>query len=120
MALRALRQDHQAEPARVFLVLTNYLRQRLDLTVVEPTPPEVTEHLRRIGVARVLRGKFAEFFQACDAGRFAPQPEANGVRRTDLQSVQQKRTDCKSVLLANDAANLIQALEAEPCFTRPS
>jgi hypothetical protein len=62
--------------------VAEYLRQRLDLPVAEPTPDEVAAHLRRAGLDAKLASEAAAFFRACDAGRFA----AGAAGAADLQS----------------------------------
>jgi hypothetical protein len=93
-ALRALGRD---DGGRVADVLAGYLRQRLDLPAAEPTPREAAGHLRRLGVSATLARRTADLFRACDVARFAPAPvdDDDG--------------------LAGSAAQLILALEAEPC-----
>jgi hypothetical protein len=73
------------------------LRQRLDLSAAEPTPREAAGHLRRLGVSAALARRTGDLFRACDVDRFAPALAANGDG------------------LAGSAAQLILALEAEPC-----
>jgi hypothetical protein len=75
-ALKVLRRS--AKPDTVVLaqraeaVLAGYLRQRLDLLTVEPTPAEVARHLEQAGSSPDLRQQVARFFADCDAARFAP------------------------------------------------
>jgi len=76
-------------------IVTEYLRQRLDLASAEPTPGEVGGLLARAGFAPKLVGEAAEFFRACDAVRFAP---ASATRPDELHGA---------------ATQLILSLEAE-------
>jgi hypothetical protein len=98
-ALHALHAPPQpAEVARLAALVAGYLRQRLDLTTAEPTPPETVRHLERMGVSAPLAAQAGSFFAACDAARFAPRA---------LSTVEQ---------LAAEAERLILALEADPCL----
>jgi hypothetical protein len=67
-------EDTDARAHHVAAIAAGYLQHRLGLPTVEPTPAEVTAYLERIGAPAVLAGKTAEFFRACDAARFAPDP----------------------------------------------
>jgi hypothetical protein len=40
----------------------DYLRQRLDLPALEPSPHEVARHLKRLGIAKPLVADWATFF----------------------------------------------------------
>jgi hypothetical protein len=75
-ALKALQRSSKLDAAgqahRAEAVLTGYMRQRLDLLAVEPTPVEVARHLELAGASRALAQDVAHFFAACDAVRFAP------------------------------------------------
>jgi hypothetical protein len=77
-ALQALRlRDRRGRADRAqgaALVVTTYLRQRLDLPAAEPTPAEVGAHLQRMGVSPAHAKEVTEFFRASDAARFAPGP----------------------------------------------
>ncbi len=85
-------------PHHLAAVVSDYLRQRLDLPGAEPTPAEVDKHLFRLGVSRKLRDDWLAFLQECDAQRFAAEP----------------RAEVKNLL--DRAKDLIHALEAEPCL----
>jgi hypothetical protein len=87
----------EARATRSVLILTDYLRHRLDLKTAEPTPVEVACHLQASGFSADLAGKTAEFFRACDATRFTPHHAAG--------------TDDVAVM----ASSLILSLEAESC-----
>lgn len=86
------------EANRAARVVTNYLQDRLELPPGEPTPAEVGLHLQRLGVPEKLAGKAAEFFRSCDQLRFAPA----------VVPAEQS--------LSGIGADLIGALEAEPCL----
>src|SRR5207253_4422966 len=53
-------------------ILTEYLRQRFDLRILEPTPAEVAQHLEQAGSSTAIAQDVAQFFGSCDAARFAP------------------------------------------------
>jgi hypothetical protein len=78
-------------------VVRDYLHERFDFNVEDPTPAEAAAFLRRRGFAKELCGKCARFFRACDAARYTAgaRPEPG--------------------FLADDVVRLIQALEADPC-----
>lgn len=65
--LDAVERAHQAE-----VILTGYMRHRLDQLAVEPTPAEVAQQLVQAGSSAPLAEEAARFFAACDAVRFAP------------------------------------------------
>ena len=75
-ALRAARGStaRAAPPARPAIV-ANYLQQRLDLTVAEPTPREVALLFARHGCSSALIEQAVRFFEACDSARFLPMSE---------------------------------------------
>jgi hypothetical protein len=97
-ALRSLRQldrasDPEKEARRAAGVIAAYLRHRLELPIVEPTPAEAEAHLRRHGISEKVAGQTADLLRTCAAVRFDPErPSAE---------------------LAEDARQLILALEAE-------
>jgi hypothetical protein len=107
LALKSLRALDQTQPAgelggRIAAVVTDYLRQRLDLSAAELTPLEAAGFLERAGVASILAGQVAALVRACDAARFTPEPLAGQDN------------------LAGRATELIRRLEAEPCLSRAS
>jgi len=53
--------------------VTQYLGERFDLAILEPTPVEVSTHLQEKGLSGAATGKARQFFGMCDAARFAPQ-----------------------------------------------
>jgi hypothetical protein len=53
--------------------VTQYLGERFDLAIVEPTPVEVSTHLQEKGLSGAATGKARQFFVMCDGARFAPQ-----------------------------------------------
>jgi hypothetical protein len=65
-----------------------YLRRRLDLPAVTPTPGEAAAYLEKAGAPDALRQQAFSFFQACDTLRFAPEPTPAaadlGAAATDL------------------------------------
>jgi hypothetical protein len=69
-ALEKLPVNEQAQRAE--RILTEYLHQRLDFGIFEPTPIEAAIHLQRLGVSPALVEDVARFFGTCDAARFAP------------------------------------------------
>jgi hypothetical protein len=75
-ALKALartrKQDPVARAEQSETILTNYLRQRLDLLPTEPTPEEVAHHLEQAGASPALASAVGRFIADCDAVRFAP------------------------------------------------
>jgi hypothetical protein len=85
----------------VTAIVSKYLQDRLDLSVAEPTPADVSTHLQSTGVGSALALQFAGLLTICDAVRFAPQPPS-------------------SEKLAGEAARLIRELEAEPCLAATS
>ncbi|HXG13486.1 MAG TPA: BatD family protein [Gemmataceae bacterium] len=76
LALRALQAIGPADAAtqaeRATAIVIDYLRQRFDLPGAQPTPAEVSAHLRQAGVAADLAEQTAEFFGTCDGIRYAP------------------------------------------------
>jgi hypothetical protein len=97
-ALQAVPADAPVSRAtRSVLIVTDYLRHRLDLRPAEPTPAEVAHHLQATGFSADLAGKTAEFFRACDTTRFTPGHAVDGA---DLPAT---------------ASSLILSLEAESC-----
>lgn len=98
-------QKERPDPARLVALLADYLRQRFDLQTNEPTPAEVAEHLRRLGVSKATRAAWADLLAAAAASRFAPAASycapASSEPAPDLVA---------------QATRLIQALEAEPCL----
>jgi hypothetical protein len=93
LALRVLRSIPPAGAAggsRAAAVVTDYLRQRLDLAVAEPTPGEAAQALSRAGCSPGLVFQALRFFHACDTARFVPEapppdrPFAEAARRLIL------------------------------------
>lgn len=52
-------------------IVANYLKERLDLAIQEPTPRETAEHLEKVGCSRDSVQRATEFFDVCDSARFA-------------------------------------------------
>jgi hypothetical protein len=75
-ALKALqrleKRDTLTQVQQAEAILAGYLRQRLDLQTVEPTPAEVTRHLDQAGSSAPFTQEMACFFADCHAARFAP------------------------------------------------
>jgi hypothetical protein len=86
--------DQRAERARQ--ILTEYLRQRFDLAVSEPTPLEVATYLAGLGLSSSSVQEVTGLFIACDAARFAPGLTA-------------EQDDWSAV-----AGHLVNSLEGEP------
>jgi hypothetical protein len=100
-ALHGLDKQTPGEQARqAAAIVAAYLRQRMDLPAVTPTPEEAAAHLRRAGITAHVTGAVAHFFETSDAVRFGPdpppQPEAWGTT----------------------AERLILIVEAEPCLSQ--
>ena len=58
--------------ARSAAVVADYLRQRLDLTIAEPTPQEIAEFFGQRQHSPELTAQAVRFFEACDRARFLP------------------------------------------------
>jgi hypothetical protein len=101
LALEALRGSRQLpaeqQAARAAAAVTGYLRERLDLTVAEPTPAEVAGYLKGKGLSAGLTEQAAHFMELCDVARFLPAPPGPGAD------------------LAEAASQFILAVEAETC-----
>jgi hypothetical protein len=82
LALKALRFAPRGPADRSAVatasIVADYLHQRLDLAVREPTPIETATYLRRVGLPPALAEQGERFFQGCDAARFRPAPSADG------------------------------------------
>ena len=78
--LRAFRRlghlNGSAQADQMQAILTEYLRQRFELTTAEPTPEEVARYLERTGQSTALALEMARLFADCDAARFAPRSMA--------------------------------------------
>jgi hypothetical protein len=93
-ARRALARLQAGEPA--WAVVPRYLHERYDFGVDDPTPADAAAFLKRLGFAKERCRDAAAFFARCDAVRYTAalmDPKTPG----------------------EDAARLIQALEADPC-----
>jgi hypothetical protein len=73
-ALKRLPEGERA--VRAEGILTDYLRQRLDLASAAPTPSEVTKQLQSAGLSLQVGAEVSTFLGACTAVRFAPVPPA--------------------------------------------
>jgi hypothetical protein len=72
-ALHAARRlDAATRAERTAAIVVGYLQQRLDLSIAEPTPPEVGVLFAQYGCSPVLTEQAVRFFEACDAARFLP------------------------------------------------
>jgi hypothetical protein len=92
-AKRALARLATASP---WNVVASYLQERLDFPALDAAPKEVADFLTRRGFARSLCRQSQAFFEACDSARFT---DSFGAMRC----------------LSQEAARLIDALEADPC-----
>jgi hypothetical protein len=101
LALEALRGARrlpaEQQAVRAAAAVTGYLRERLDLTVAEPTPGEAAAYLKGKGLSAGLTEQAAHFFAQCDAARFLPTRDEPGADLTD------------------EASRVILAVEAETC-----
>jgi hypothetical protein len=94
-AQRALADLHQGhDPA--WTVVAMYLHERFDFPVIAATPAEVALFLKRCGFAKPVCEAGRTFFQDCDSVRY-------------------RRESSDDPGLGAAGANLIQALEADPC-----
>jgi len=66
---RAARSDIRANLAAS--IIANYLKERLDLSITEPTPRETADHLEKMGCTKECVQQATEFFDVCDSARFA-------------------------------------------------
>ncbi|GEM_PF-583449 len=82
--------------ARIATIVADYLQQRLDLTLAEPTPREVALLFAQHGFSSALTEQAARFFEICDRVRFQP-----------------GETDVSPGELQNAAIRLILAVEGE-------
>jgi hypothetical protein len=80
-AIKALHDlDNRADPEkrarRTAAAVAAYLRNRLELSVVEPTPAEAAALLGARGLPAELAGQTADLLRRCAAVRFDPEPPA--------------------------------------------
>ena len=102
-AARAALQTLVKQPAdavQVRAALVDFLRRRVDLAALDPTPAEVAAHLKRLGVRKPLIAAWTTFLQTCDRLRFAP---GSTVAPNPLPG---------------EATRLVQELEVDPCVSR--
>jgi hypothetical protein len=89
LALAGLRRIGDADPGPTVAIVTEYLRQRYDLSAEEPTPAEVGAHLDTTGCSAESIHHAVEFFRTCDAVRFAhaatPESLTEAARRLILR-----------------------------------
>ncbi len=99
-ALRALRRLERSpmeqEAVGSANAVIDYLRTRLALAAVEPTPKELAGSIEKAGFNLALAQQTAEFLSDCDEVRFAP-----GLQRVERG-------------LTTQARKIVLALEAEP------
>lgn len=69
---RARRGGTEDLPLRMGEIFAGYLQQRWDLPVLQPTPEEVADHLRRVGRSPKQSESVAGFLRLCDQQRYAP------------------------------------------------
>jgi hypothetical protein len=90
-ALQALatsrRLDAMARASRIAAVVAEYLQERLDLSIAEPTPPEVAALLAQRGCSLALAEQAVRLFEACDRARFVPAAEINPADLADAAVV---------------------------------
>jgi hypothetical protein len=105
-ALQMLNTIGRAEPeqsgARSAAIVADYLRQRFDMTIAEPTPQEIAEFFGQRQCSPELTALAVRFFETCDRARFLPAPPSE---KPDLP-------DC--------SRQLILAVEEETCPAPPS
>jgi hypothetical protein len=83
--LNAARRLDPAERAdRTAVAVADYLHERLDLSIAEPTPPEIAGLFGQHGCSPPLRARAVGFFEACDNARFLPPARAGQTDLTDL------------------------------------
>ena len=112
-------------------ILAEYLRQRLDLLVVDPTPAEAAAILAHSGFPAALAEQTEQFFRSCDSIRFAPPTEKGNsllFGRDQRSEIRGQRSEVRSHFdlgpLTSDlmykAERLVLALEAEPAPRQPA
>jgi hypothetical protein len=57
----------------IAMITADYLHQRFDFPVAEPTPAELEVHLTKIGLTESLVERAVQLFRDCDAIRFLPE-----------------------------------------------
>jgi hypothetical protein len=84
-ALNAARRLDSAECAnRTAAVVADYLHERLDLTIAEPTPREIAALFEQRVCSAALSARAVGFFEGCDNARFLPPTSAEQTELTDL------------------------------------
>ena len=92
----------EARAMRITSIVSEYLQQRLEMNIAEPTPREVAVICAQQGCSLALTEQAVRFFEACDGARFLPRsPEA-------------------SFDLHDAAVSLIGTVEEELCPTHSS
>jgi hypothetical protein len=92
---RVARSDVRGSMAAA--IMTNYLKERLDLPMLEPTPREAAQHLLQVGCSEATVAHATDFFALCDTARFAADPGRSREHVIDT------------------GTDLIQSLEKEAC-----
>jgi hypothetical protein len=93
------RLDPQTRAARTAAIVADYLQQRLDLTIAEPTPREAALLFTQQGCSSTLTERAVQFFETCDQARFLPTAD----------------NDLSSAELQDSAVQLILTVEEELC-----
>jgi hypothetical protein len=91
---KAERAPLEQRPPLVAAAVADYLRERTDLAVAEPTPREARVCLVRAGCSAAVVDQAVTFLHACDAARFWPPLVADGAKLPTL---------AREVILALDA-----------------
>ncbi len=87
-ALHAARRlDAHSRAARTAAIVADYLQQRLDLSIAEPTPREVAVLFAQHGCSPALTEQAVRFFEACDRSRFMPVAEPFDPRDAAVQLI---------------------------------
>ncbi len=112
-ALQALhaaqRLDAQARTTRTAAIVADYLQQRLDLSIAEPTPREVAALFAQHGCSAALTEQAVRFFEACDRSRFMPAAEPFDLRDAAIQLILavegEPAASAAGLVASNPAAN---------------
>jgi hypothetical protein len=93
-ALGGLNGDSSAEKCAI--ILSVYLRQRIEFAPADLTPSDVAEHLKRAGYQPGIAMAGADFFRACDEAQFAKpevHPTANDLPARAARLIQSLEED---------------------------
>ena len=66
------RLDAETRAGCTASIVADYLQQRLDLSIAEPTPPEIAALFAQHGFSAALTERAVSFFEMCDRIRFLP------------------------------------------------